>query len=107
MLIGVNYGRTWNYATQEAGVVRFDNFDEVKAFLDLQHERYRNVIYSEDGIKAAKADKSMLTKLKKAIDDRRKEIKKAYLAPYNEMEAKIKELLEMINEPLSLINEYV
>ena len=65
--------------TQEVGVVRFDNFDEVKAFLDLQHERYRNVTYSEDGIKAAKADKSMLTKLKKAIDDRRKEIKKHIL----------------------------
>ena len=93
--------------TQEPGVVRFDNFDEVKAFLDLQLERYRDVTYSEDGIKAAKADKAMLTKLKKAIDDRRKEIKKAYLAPYNEMEAKIKELLEMINEPLALINEYV
>ncbi|MBQ8836843.1 MAG: DUF1351 domain-containing protein [Clostridia bacterium] len=93
--------------TQEPGVVSFDNFDEVKGFLASQLERYKEVSYSEEGINAAKADKAMLTKLKKAIDDRRKEIKKAYLAPYNEMEAKIKELLEMINEPLALINEYV
>ena len=34
------------------------------------------------------------------IDDRRKEIKKAYLAPYQDFEAQVKELLAMVDAPL-------
>ena len=43
--------------------------------------RYENVVYTEDMLSDAKADKKELTRLRKEIDDRRKEIKKAYLGP--------------------------
>lgn len=55
----------------------------------------------------AKADKKELSRLRREIDDRRKEIKKAYLAPYNDFEAQVKELLTMIDAPLEQIKGFV
>ena len=89
------------------GVAEFDNFEEIKAYLAAQLEGYRNLVYSEDSLKLAKADKAELTRLKKALDERRKEIKAVYMEPYLAVEAQIKELTAMIDEPLSEIDGFV
>ena len=69
--------------TREApGIAEFDNFEEIKAFLAARLDAYRNLVYSEDSLKQAKADKATLNKLKKALDTRRKEIKAVYMEPY-------------------------
>ena len=76
---------------QEPGLVSIDNFAEMKEALSAVLARYENVVYSEESLAEAKADKKELTRLRKDIDDRRKEIKRAYLAPYNDFEAQVKD----------------
>jgi len=51
------------------------NYDELKQELAVRLDKYRNLVYSEDSIKEAKADRATLNKFKKAIEERRKEIK--------------------------------
>lgn len=92
---------------QHPGEVVIDNFQEMKDALSRILERYQNVVYTEDMLSDAKADKKELTRLRKEIDDRRKEVKKAYLAPYNDFEAQVKELLAMVDAPLSEIKDFV
>ena len=92
---------------QAPGIATFENFEEIKKYLAERLEGYRNLVYSEDSIKLAKADKATLTKLKKALDERRKEIKAVYMEPYLAVEAQIKELTAMIDEPLSEIDGFV
>ena len=92
---------------QEPGIAYFENFEEIKAYLSAQLNRYRNLIYSEDSLKLAKSDRAALNRLKKALDDRRKEIKKLYMEPYLVLEAQIKELTGMIDEPLGEIDGFI
>lgn len=69
--------------------------------------RYEGMVYTEDRLADAKADKKELSRLRRDIDDRRKEIKKAYLAPYQDFEAQVKELLAMVDAPLDEIKTFV
>ena len=94
-------------ARQEPGIVSIDNYQELKQALEQHLEMYKTLAYSEDSIKEAKKDKAALTKLKKAIDDKRKEIKKVYMQPYTIVEAQAKELIALIDEPLALIGGYL
>lgn len=91
---------------QAPGVVTFDNFEEIKAWLAERLDSYRNMVYTENSIKIAKADKAELNRLKRALDERRKEIKKLYMEPYLAIEAQIKELTAMIDEPLAEIKAF-
>jgi hypothetical protein len=52
------------------------NFDELKNELETGLKKYKGMVVSEDGIKDAKADRAKLNSLYKAIDDKRKEIKR-------------------------------
>lgn len=92
---------------QEPGIAAIDNFQELKQALEQQLEVYKSLAYSQDSVKAAKKDKAMLNKLKKAIDDKRKEIKKIYMQPYTVVEAQAKELIALIDEPLALIAGFI
>ena len=92
---------------QEPGIAELDNFDEIKAYLDQRLEAYRHLTYSDDSLKIAKADKAQLNKLKRALDTRRKEIKAIYMEPYLRIEAQIKELIAMIDEPVKAIDGFV
>lgn len=91
---------------QAPGVASFENFEEIKSYLSAQLESYRNLVYTEDNLKLAKADKATLNKLKRALEDRRKEIKKEYMEPYLILEGQIKELTAMIDEPLAEIKAF-
>ena len=94
--------------TREApGVAVFDNFDEIKAYLERSLEVYRGIVYSVENLDRAKQDEKTLKKLKKALDDRRKEIKRVYMEPYLAIEAQIKELTALIDEPLGRIDSFV
>ena len=43
---------------QEPGIASLDNFEEIKAYLEANLARYKNIIYSEDNLKTAKDDKN-------------------------------------------------
>lgn len=80
------------------------NFDELKTELTKRLEKYQGLTYTEEMLKEAKADKAGLNKFKEAIETRRKEVKKLCLKPYEDFEAKVKELVSLIDEPILAID---
>ena len=66
------------------------NFEEMKAELSDKLAAYNALVVTEDSIKSAKADKANLNKLRTAVEDKRKEIKKLCLAPYECFEKQCK-----------------
>lgn len=91
---------------QTAGVVDF-NYDEIKAELKKQMDIYSSLVFTEEQKADAKKDLANLRKLKKSIDEKKKEVKKVYMTPYTDFESKIKELQSLIDEPIALINQQV
>lgn len=80
------------------------NFEELKAALAEKLERYNGLVITEEAIRDGKEERARLNKLKTAIETRRKEIKKQWNEPYNAFEAKIKEIVAMIDRPISAID---
>ena len=95
------------FSRQQPGQVSIDNFQELKTALAAVLERYQSMVYTEDRLADAKADKKELTRLRGDIDGRRTEIKRAYLAPYQDFEAQVKELLAMVDEPLGEVKAFI
>lgn len=83
-------------------VINF-NFDELKKEITSKAVLYKNMIYTDETIKEAKADKASLNKFITALENKRKEVKKECLAPYEAFEKQIKELVAIIDEPVKLI----
>ena len=91
---------------QTAGAIAF-NYDEIKAELKNQMDFYSSLVFTEEQKADAKKDLANLRKLKKSIDEKKKEVKKVYMTPYTDFESKIKELQSLIDEPIALINQQV
>lgn len=72
------------------------NYLEVKQWVEDGLQAYKGRVYTNDTITEAKKDRANLNKLATAIDDKRKEMKALYLAPYEQFEAEAKELVNMI-----------
>jgi hypothetical protein len=83
------------------------NHEEIKKELAVRLEKYNGLVYTEENIKDAKADRANLNKFKDAIEGKRKEIKKQCLKPYEEFESKIKEITAMIDKPILAIDSQV
>jgi hypothetical protein len=81
------------------------NLEALKAELAPKLEQYNSLVVTEDSIKAAKADKAALNKLRTAIEDQRKAAKKQYLEPYNILEAQCKEVVALIDAPIGAIDK--
>ena len=80
------------------------NHENLKTELSEQLKKYQNIVVTEDCVKEFKADKANLNRLKTALEDKRKEIKKAILQPYKNFEKSIKELVALIDEPIQAID---
>ncbi len=52
------------------------NYEELKTQIATKLENYKNLVYTEDNIKEAKADRANLNKLAKALNDEKIRIKK-------------------------------
>ena len=68
------------------------NSEEIKGRVREMMESYKGVVYTEDTMKAAKDDRAALNKLKKAIEDRRKEVKRRCMEPYEQFEKEVKDM---------------
>ena len=91
---------------QKNGVIGF-NFEEIKEVLKNGLEEYKNMEFTEDSKKEAKATVASLRKLKKSVNDKRLEVKKSFMIPYNTFESQVKELDALIDEPINLINNQI
>lgn len=72
------------------------NYSEVKQWVEDGLQAYKGRVYTNETITEAKKDRANLNKLATAIDDKRKEMKALYLAPYEQFEKEAKELVNMI-----------
>ena len=88
------------------GTIDF-NFEDLKDALTGELELYKNLVFTEDTKADAKKTVAELRKLKKQISDKRIEVKKLYMQPYTNFEAKVKELDKLINEPIAYISEQI
>ena len=84
-----------------------ENIQYLRQELAARLDYYKGVIVTEDTIKDAKADRANLNKLKAAIDDQRKEVKRQTMALYEPLEKECKELLSMIDEPIGVIDSHL
>lgn len=87
-------------------VIEF-NFEELKQEITNRVAMYTNMVYTEDQVKQAKADRANLNKFVKALSDERIKVKKQYMKPYEEFEAKVNELSKIVQEPIKLIDKQV
>lgn len=87
-------------------VIEF-NFTELKQEITEKAALYKNMVYTDETIKEAKADKATLNKFITALEDKRKEVKKQCLQPYEDFEKQIRELVAIVDEPVQLINEQI
>lgn len=83
------------------------NHEEIKKEVAEKVALYKNLVYTDDQIKEAKADRATLNKFVKALEDKRKEIKTQCLAPYEEFEKQMKEIIGVVNEPIALIDKQI
>ena len=91
---------------KEAGKLAI-NFEELKAGLEAQLAQFKNFVVSEDAITNAKTTRAGLNKIEKTIDDRRKELKKEFLKPYELVDAQAKTLIGMISEVKTSIDSQI
>lgn len=91
---------------QQAGKITCD-FEGAKAYLSARLDEYRNVVFTEDSKKDAKATVASLRKEKKAFADKVKEVRDEYMKPLQEFADKAKELVDMYDQPINFINDQV
>lgn len=83
------------------------NFEEMEQALSEQMQLYKDLEITENKNAEAKKDLATLRKIRKAIDDKRKEVKKEFMKPFDDFEAKVKNLIGLVDEPISLIDTKV
>lgn len=84
-----------------------ENIEALKKELAPKMDYYASLVVTEDGIKAAKDDRAKLNKLKTAIEEQRKEAKKTALSLYEPLEKQCKELVALIDAPISAIDTQI
>lgn len=97
------------YAPKEDGFIKsIDwNFEELKQEIEVKAADYMNLVYSDDQIKEAKKDRADLNKFKKALEDKRKDVKAQVMDPYKDFETKIKELVGIVDKAVDNIDSQI
>lgn len=83
------------------------NYEELKSELLHKVSVYETMVYTEDQVKEAKADRAALNKLKKALNDERIRQEKEYMQPFNTFKAQISELVKIIDNSVSVVDKQV
>lgn len=83
------------------------NYEELKTELTDKVKTYEAIVYGDEQIKEAKADKANLNKLKKALNDERIRLEREYMTPFNTFKSQIADLIETIDKPIAVIDSQV
>lgn len=83
------------------------NFDDLKETLADHLKIYEEVPVSLENKAERKKDLAMLRKVKKAVSDRRSEVKRQWLEPYNVFDTQVRELLGLIDRPVAVIDDQI
>lgn len=94
------------FSPQENGFVseiKWNN-EELKAAIAEKMEEYKGLVFTEETISEGKKDRANLNKLRRAIDDERKRVKKLCMEPCNRFEKEVKEVLALVDEQINAID---
>lgn len=94
------------FSPQENGFVpeiKWNN-EELKAAIAEKMKEYNGLVFTEETISEGKKDRANLNKLRGAIDDERKRVKKLCMEPYDKFEKEVKEVLALVDEQISAID---
>lgn len=83
------------------------NYEELKAELTEKVAFYETLVYTDDQVKDAKADRATLNKLKKTLNDERIRREKEYMQSFNEFKAQVNEIIGIIDKPIAVIDKQV
>ena len=83
------------------------NFDKVKEALTEQMAIYKELEVTEDNKTERKKDIATLRKMIKAVNSKRIEVKKECLKPYEVFEKQALELVDIINQPIGILDSQV
>lgn len=83
------------------------NLADIEQMLQEKLSVYDGVVVTEDTIVQSKKDVAEIRKIKTSIDDARKKVKKEWMGPYEEFEAKCDKLQELCDKPINEINSQV
>lgn len=83
------------------------NFEEIEKQLAEEMKQYESIVFTEDSKAAARKTVAILRKKRKDIDDSRKAVKAKWLEPYNEFEARVKQMTAIVDKSIAYINEQV
>lgn len=88
-------------------VIKINGIEKLASLIDSNISKYQNLAVTADNVKDAKKIKANLNKLRKALDGKRLEIKKANAQPYLNIEKQIKDIENSINEVVEPISNAV
>lgn len=83
------------------------NYEELKAELLEKVSHYETLVYTDDQIKEAKADRANLNKFKKALNDERLRREREYMEPFNGFKQKVGDLIAIVDKPVGIIDAQV
>ena len=97
------------YSPTEEGFLKSIEWhhEEIKREVAERVRYYKNLAYTDDQIADAKKDRATLNKFVQELEATRKAVKKQCLAPYEDFEKKIKEIVQIVNEPIQLIDQQI
>lgn len=90
----------------KSGVIS-TNFEEIKEKLETEMSTYKTMRVTVDNKKEAKEDMADFRKLKKKLNDRKKEVKEEYMKPYLEVEDGVKQLISIIDGAINFLDGQV
>lgn len=95
-------------ADQTPGVVTFENYEEVKtSLLTYIKENFAEMDYEKVGFEVASENYDELKKMRDVVTKKQKELEKAYSAPFVTVEAMLKEIVSIVDEPYKKAKNFV
>ena len=83
------------------------NKAELEAAVKAKVDSYKGIVYTEETLKSAKADRAELNNLLKAIEDRRKKVKEIINQPYSDFEKELKSVTALIKRQTEEIGKQI
>lgn len=80
------------------------NAEQIRDLVKKAASQYKAENYNEDNVDVAKADKTKLNKAKKALNDERIKLEKAFNAPFEEFKSIVNETIGYINDAVGQID---
>lgn len=83
------------------------NYEELKKEIAERVQTYESIVYTDETIKEAKADRANLRKLAKALNDERIRLEKEYMKPFTEFKSQVNEVIGIIDKPVAIIDAQI